>query len=68
MATAAPVHDHQKSSQMETSKVQAAQVAEDRHGRIAAIMSDYCPADQKDRPLVEKMGATILALFDAMKK
>lgn len=55
-------------AERKAAQVQAAQVAEDRHGRIAAIMSDYCPADQKDRPLVEKMGATILALFDAMKK
>jgi len=49
-------------------RIQSAKNAEERHERIAAIMVDYCPADQKDRPLVEKMGATILALHDAMKK
>lgn len=49
-------------------RVQAAKNAEERHEKISAIMVDYCPADQKDRPLVEKMGATILALHAAMKK
>jgi hypothetical protein len=55
-------------SEQKAARVAAAIVAEARHERIAAIMVDYCPADQKDRPVVEKMGATILALHDALKK
>jgi len=55
-------------SERAAARVHAAIVAEARHERIAAIMAEYCPLDQKDRPLVEKMGATILALRDAMHK
>ncbi len=55
-------------AEQKAARVKAAQVSAERHKRISSIMVDYCPADQKDRPLVEKMGATILALYDAMKK
>jgi len=35
--------------------------------KIAAIMVDYCPKEAESRPVIERMGATIIALHNALE-